>query len=91
MIPVLEGCGVKGGKILSAGCGNGMDVVELRGQGFQALGFDLYPPAPQAVSWVTVSRAHSIPFETASFDAALCLEGISISPGWKDPPSPKNF
>jgi len=79
-IPVLKGCGLEGRKILSAGCGNGMDVVELREQGFQAMGFDLYPPAPQAAAWVTVSRADSIPFETASFDAAVCLEVIGHIP-----------
>jgi SAM-dependent methyltransferase len=79
-IPVLKGCGLEGGKILSAGCGNGMDVVELREQGFQAMGFDLYPPAAQAAPWVTVSRANSIPFETATFDAALCLEVIEHIP-----------
>jgi SAM-dependent methyltransferase len=79
-IPVLKGCGLRGGKILSAGCGNGMDVLELREQGFHAVGFDLYPPAAQAAPWVTVSRAHSIPFEMASFDAALCLEVIEHIP-----------
>jgi SAM-dependent methyltransferase len=79
-IPVLKSCGLKSGKILSAGCGNGMDVVELREHGFQAVGFDVYPPATQAAPWVTVSRAHSIPFEAESFDAALCLEVIAHIP-----------
>jgi len=78
--PVLKDLGLEGGKILSAGCGNGMDVVELREQGFQSVGFDLYPPAAQAAPWVTIARAHSIPFETASFDAALCLEVIEHIP-----------
>jgi SAM-dependent methyltransferase len=79
-IPVLKGCGLERGKILSAGCGNGMDVVELRDQGFRAVGFDLYPPAAQAAPWVTISRAHSMPFEGATFDAALCLEVIEHIP-----------
>jgi SAM-dependent methyltransferase len=79
-IPVLKGCGLEAGRILSVGCGNGMDIVELRDHGFEAIGFDVYPPAAQAVPWVMVSRADSIPFETASFDAALCLEVIEHIP-----------
>jgi SAM-dependent methyltransferase len=79
-IPVLKGRGLEGGKILSAGCGNGMDVVELRERGFQSVGFDLYPPAAPAAPWVAIARAHSIPFETGSFDAALCLEVIEHIP-----------
>lgn len=79
-IPVLKDCGLDRGTILSVGCGNGMDVVELRERGFEAIGFDVYPPATEAAPWVTVSRADSIPFKTAAFDAALCLEVIEHIP-----------
>jgi SAM-dependent methyltransferase len=79
-IPILKGCGLEGGRILSAGCGNGADVAELRRQGFRSVGFDLYPPEAEAARWVTIARAHSIPFKTASFDAALCLEVIEHIP-----------
>ena len=79
-IPILKTCGLQGGKILSAGCGNGMDVAELRERGFQAVGFDLYPPATEAAPWVSVARANSIPFGTAAFDAVLCLEVIEHIP-----------
>ena len=79
-IPVLKSCGLKTGRILSVGCGNGMDVVELREHGFQAVGFDVYPPATQAAPWVSVSRAHSMPFAADSFDVTLCLEVIEHIP-----------
>lgn len=79
-IPVLKLCGLETGRVLSVGCGNGMDVVELREHGFEAAGFDLYRPATQAAPWITVSKANAIPFATGSFDAALCLEVIEHIP-----------
>lgn len=79
-IPVLKLCGLDTGRVLSAGCGNGMDVLELRENGFEAAGFDLYPPKIRSASWIAVSKANAIPFETGSFDAAICLEVIEHIP-----------
>ena len=56
-IPMLHWCGIERGKILSAGCGNGMDVVELRQQDYEAFGVDLYPPAEEARGWTSIAAA----------------------------------
>jgi len=79
-LPILRACGIEKGRILSAGCGNGMDLVELRERGFQAVGFDLYQPAVAATPWTVLARVNNIPFETSTFDAAVCLEVIEHVP-----------
>ena len=79
-IPVLKQCGIESGKVLSAGCGNGMDLVELREQGYEAYGIDLYPPADAAKSWTSVAVVNALPFPNDYFDAAVCLEVIEHVP-----------
>ena len=79
-IPVLKQCGIETGKVLSAGCGNGMDLVELREQAYEAYGIDLYPPAHAAKSWISVAVVNALPFPKDYFDAAVCLEVIEHVP-----------
>src|SRR5438270_10404545 len=64
-IPVLKQCGIHNGKVLSAGCGNGMDLIEMRQQGYEAFGIDLYPPADEARSHFRQQRPPSLPIESA--------------------------
>lgn len=75
-IPHLKQLGITCGRVLSIGCANGIDVVEMRAAGYDAYGMDLYPPCQQAAAWCKQARANAIPFETEYFDAAIMLEVI---------------
>ena len=79
-IPALRSCGIERGKVLSVGCGNGADVVELRQNGYEAYGIDLYPAAETARQWTKIAPADALPFGDSLFDAALCLEVIEHIP-----------
>ncbi|PYP91434.1 MAG: hypothetical protein DMG65_07575 [Candidatus Angelobacter sp. Gp1-AA117] len=79
-IPVLKQCGIQSGRVLSAGCGNGMDLIEMRQQGYEAFGIDLYPPADEARPWATIAMANALPFAANHFDAVVCLEVIEHVP-----------
>lgn len=47
-IPALQRLGVSSGRVLSIGCANGVDVLEMRQHGYEARGIDLYPPCDEA-------------------------------------------
>lgn len=79
-IPTLQRLGVSAGRILSIGCANGVDVLEMRERGYEAHGIDLYPPCAEAASWCFQSPASNIPFPAEDFDAAVMLEVIEHIP-----------
>lgn len=53
---VLEQCGLSGGRVLDAGCGNGKSAVWLAEQGFDVVGVDLSPPAIEQARRLAVER-----------------------------------
>jgi SAM-dependent methyltransferase len=70
--------GLPPGRALDAPCGTGLLATELRSRGFAVLGLDADPAAARAagISAVPGDLEEALPFPTASFDLALCLEGI---------------
>jgi SAM-dependent methyltransferase len=70
--------GTATGRALDAPCGTGLLAVELARRGFTVLGLDADPAAARAagVSAVSGDLEEDLPFATASFDLAVCLEGI---------------
>jgi SAM-dependent methyltransferase len=79
-IPQLEKLGVMGGRVLSIGCANGVDVLEMRKRGYDANGIDLYPPCKQAEPWCSIAPATAIPFPDGTFAAIVMLEVIEHIP-----------
>lgn len=75
-IPQLERFGiVPPAKILSAGCGNGQDVLTLREQGYATFGVDIafngYPGG-----YFATASGSCLPFAAGFFDAVVSLEVI---------------
>jgi SAM-dependent methyltransferase len=79
-IPTLQHLGVSSGRVLSIGCANGVDVLEMRQHGYDARGIDLYRPCEQAGPWCLQAPASDIPFPPEDFDAAVMLEVIEHIP-----------
>lgn len=53
---VLEQCGLSGGRVLDAGCGNGKSAVWLAERGFEVVGVDSSPPAIEQARRLAVDR-----------------------------------
>lgn len=79
-IPMLQRMGIKNGRILSAGCASGVDVLEMRKHGYDAYGFDLYAPSKEAVNWCCCASVSGIPFPDEYFAAVVMLEVIEHVP-----------
>jgi SAM-dependent methyltransferase len=79
-IPSLKRSGVHSGRILSVGCANGIDVVEMRKNGYESFGIDMYPPDQTAAQWCQIASASAIPFADQSFDAIVMLDVIEHIP-----------
>jgi SAM-dependent methyltransferase len=62
-----------GGRILDMPAGNGMVSDELRRRGFDAVPGDINRERPD---FVYTDMSKPLPFEDASFDGVMCLEGI---------------
>lgn len=75
-VPKLRSLGVLSGRLLSIGCGNGVDVVTLRDFGYEAFGCEFHACLPEAEPWVTKLVSGSLPFADSEFDAAIALEVI---------------
>jgi len=79
LIPTLEGllAGVRRPRVLSLGCGTGVDVDLLADRGFDVVGIDC---GNRSGAWprrthqdrLCLANGKRLPFETASFDAAYC-------------------
>jgi SAM-dependent methyltransferase len=74
-VPVLERLGTTG-RVLSVGCGNGVDVLTLRSVGVDALGVERHRVDGEAVDFVSVVTDTPWPFGDNEFDAVLLLEVI---------------
>jgi 2-polyprenyl-3-methyl-5-hydroxy-6-metoxy-1,4-benzoquinol methylase len=78
-IRVLEQLGIAASarpKVLSVGCGNGVDVVTMRSFGFDAYGVDMHEVVPEAKKWCQIASGLQLPFADDSFDAVISLEVI---------------
>jgi SAM-dependent methyltransferase len=84
-LPLGEGRGEGGGRLLDLGCGSGR-VVELLGQaGYRVVGFDLSSRALQAArrrlgprAGLVQGDAFALPFAPASFEAIVSLGYASV-------------
>lgn len=74
-VPVLERLGTTR-RVLSVGCGNGIDVLTLRSVGVNAHGVERHRVDPEAEEFVSVVTEIPWPFSDDEFDAVLLLEVI---------------
>ena len=63
-------------RVVSVGCGNGIDVATLRDSGYEAYGIDMHEVEPPAGSWCQMGIALDLPFGDREFDAVISLEVI---------------
>lgn len=63
-------------RVVSVGCGNGIDVATLRDSGYEAYGIDMHEVEPPAGSWCQMGSALDLPFGDREFDAVISLEVI---------------
>jgi SAM-dependent methyltransferase len=76
-IPSLRSLGVlPPARVVSVGCGNGIDVVTLRDSGYDAHGVDMHEVEPTARPWCKMGSALNLPFADGEFDAVVSLEVI---------------
>ena len=80
LTPRLERMGCEGARVLSVGCGMGEDVAELRRQGYEAYGVDLWgkraalwPELDRPQDWYFLADARNLPFQDKSFEVVLCI------------------
>lgn len=79
LIPTLERllAGVERPRVLSLGCGTGVDIDRLAARGFDVVGIDcgnrtgVWPHRAHRERFCLANGKH-LPFETASFDAVYC-------------------
>ena len=80
LLPKLESLQLGHASVLSVGCGVGEDVAELRRQGYEAFGVELW--GLRASKWAEMERspqsfcianAVKLPFEDKTFDVVLCI------------------
>lgn len=78
--PKLQRLGLDHAKILSLGCGVGEDVAELRRQGYEAYGVELWglraskwAGLGRSPEWYHIADARKLPFEDRAFDIILCI------------------
>lgn len=78
--PKLKRLGLGHAKILDVGCGVGEDVAELRRQGYEAYGIELWSlraskwtELRRLPEWYYIADARKLPFEHKAFDIILCI------------------
>jgi SAM-dependent methyltransferase len=75
-VPQLERFGiVPPARVLSVGCGNGVDVLTLRDKGYVSFGVDTQFSGYPGQSFATASGSQ-LPFANGHFDAVVSLEVI---------------
>jgi len=62
--------------ILDLGCGNGLLVERLRGDGFNAIGIDPNLPESKSFGYLLKRSAYRTEFSDNSFDCIICIETI---------------
>ena len=80
LLSKLQRLGLGKAKILSAGCGLGEDVAELRRQGYEAYGIEMWglraskwADLDRSPEWYYLADARKLPFGDRAFDIVLCV------------------
>jgi len=66
-------------RVLSVGCGNGVDVLTMRGHGYVAFGVDMWFKEIPGTCFALASGM-ALPFASGQFDAVISLETIEHIP-----------